>query len=165
MPRDLKIFYQDEWFLQEEEREDGTSGYPIYYRYAITYSIMRNILKGKDQTWVAEELDKLINSIKENKSCCIKNFIQLYPLAEERGYVLVDQTNSYYPLVFYSQFNQRDGEERVKPLMHSLKDIRKGLKEIYEKLTQLKTEEEWTPKFQRELFDLFPDNSSKKGQN
>ncbi len=167
MPRDLEIFKRDDWFLKEEQRDNGNPGYPIYYRYAITYSIAKNVLdtqykndKGKDQEWVIEEIDNLIKSIEENKPYKSDDFIELYPLAGNMGYVLIDQTDSYYPLMFYSSANNRSGKPRVNALKYSLEDIKQGLDEIYNKISQLETIKKWTPGFQRQLYCLFPDNSN-----
>lgn len=160
MPRDLRILNQGEWFLQEEKRDGGNPGYPIYYRYAIAYSIANTILNGKTKDWVAKEIEQLITSIKEKKPFVSKDFVEVYPLVEDKGYVLVDQTNSYYPLIFYSLFPERNGKRRDTPLMHSLQDIKNGLDQIYEKLSELRTIDDWTPEFQQELFELFPVNQS-----
>jgi hypothetical protein len=161
MPRDLEIFNRPDWFLQEEKRDENSPGYPIYYRYAITYSIAKNILENqKGKTWIEQEIKELIESVKLEKAYSSQGFIQLYPLSEDKGYVLVDQTNSYYPLMFYSSKNERDGKPRVLPLQRSLEDIRDGLEKIYDTLVQLREAVNWTEDFQKSLYCLYPSNQS-----
>lgn len=166
MPRDLEILKQGDWFLAEGEREDGSSGYPIYYRHAISYSIGINITKyNKDKDWVTQEINKLIDSLNKRQRYKCDNFLELHPLAitpfeKSKGFVLVDQTNSYYPLMFYDNDAERDGKERVSSLAFSLDAISKGLDEIYDKLLELNWVE-WTSDFQDELREIYAHKPNK----
>lgn len=69
---------------------------------------------------------------------------------EDNGYVIVDQTDSYYPLVFHSK-------QRELSFLYSLEDIQDGFDQIFDKLSELNTMDDWKPEFQQELFKLFPD--------
>lgn len=157
MPRKLEILDKGNWFLREADRGLSNPGYPIYYRFAITYSIAKNVLvpayrksQAKNQEWVEEQINKLIKAVEEKEIYKDESFIELYPLKDDMGYVLVDQTDSYYPLIFYSN--------RVAPLLHSLNDIKNGLDEIFNKISDLEKIENWAEDFQKELFDLYPFN-------
>jgi hypothetical protein len=164
MPRKLEILNKGDWFLREEDRGDRNPGYPIYYRYAITYSIAKNVLSptkksnpAKNQEWVEEQIDKLIKAVEEKKvykyeENSNKVFIELCPFKDDSGYVLVDHTDSYYPLIFYSN--------RLTPLSHSLNDIKNGLDKIFNKISSLEKIENWTENFQKELFYLYSVNQS-----
>lgn len=74
-----------------------------------------------------------------------------------KGFVLVDQTDSYYPLMFYGDSSERDGKPRVLALELSLLSIKKGLPEIFEKLNGLRDKSEWDFNFQNDLLELYPD--------
>ncbi|BAY42123.1 hypothetical protein NIES2111_65190 (plasmid) [Nostoc sp. NIES-2111] len=161
MPRNLEICNQEDWFLREDIRDDGNLGYPIYYRFAITYSIAINIIAGKDKSWMSQEINRLIESVNNNKLYEYEKFIELHPLAvtpfeKPKGFVLVDQTDSYYPLMFYGDSTARDRKPRVSALKYSLLSIKDGLEDIYDKLSELRDQTEWTFEFQNELWELFP---------
>ncbi|MHC5915385.1 MAG: hypothetical protein ACYTXE_31315 [Nostoc sp.] len=170
MPRNLKILNESDWFLAEGEREDGSPGYPIYYRHAICYSIAINIIKyNRDKAWVKQEIDKLIKSLKNKERYKCENFLELHPLVENRfaaptGFVLVDQTNSYYPLVFYDNDPERDGKERVSSLEFSLDAISQALDKIWDTLFLLNYEgglTSWTSEFQEELLEIYAHKPNK----
>ncbi|MBW4565650.1 MAG: hypothetical protein KME32_32130 [Mojavia pulchra JT2-VF2] len=159
MPRDLEILKKGDWFLAEGQRDNGSFGYPIYYRHAISYSIGMNITRyDKNKDWVAEEINKLIKSVKDKQPYKHDNFLELHPLTvsvfQSKGFVLVDQTNSYYPLMFYDDDSNRDGKERVSSLTWSLDAISKNLDEVYAQLYRLKVED-WTSDFQDELLEIY----------
>ncbi|MBG1270510.1 hypothetical protein [Nostoc sp. WHI] len=162
MPRNLEIFNREEWFLSEGMRDDGNVGYPIYYRHALSYSIAKNIIDGKNKAWMKQEVDRLITSFNNEKSYqCDDKFVELYPLAippfeRGKGFILVDQTDSYYPLVFYSDSSEREGKPRVSALKYSLESIKDGLEEIYDKLSELSHESEWDFDFQNDLWKIYP---------
>ncbi|MBE9209227.1 hypothetical protein IQ244_22505 [Nostoc sp. LEGE 06077] len=167
MPRNLEILDRDDWFLREGMRGDGNVGYPIYYRHAITYSIAINIIKGEKHDWMAQQVDNLIKTLEEDNYYQCKGFIELYPFAGTslakgtnkipKGFVLVDQTDSYYPLMFYGESDERDGKPRVSALKYSLSSIKDGLEKIYNKLSELRDKTELTFDFQNELWEIYPD--------
>lgn len=171
MPRNLEILDRDDWFLREGMRGDGNVGYPIYYRHAITYSIAINIIKGEKPDWMAQQVDNLIKTLEADNYYQCKGFIELYPFAGNpfagtafakgtnkipKGFVLVDQTDSYYPLMFYGESDDRDGKPRVSALKYSLSSIKDGLEKIYHKLSELRDRTEWTFDFQNELWEIYP---------
>ncbi|QMS91358.1 hypothetical protein HUN01_28565 [Nostoc edaphicum CCNP1411] len=171
MPRNLEIFNRGDWFLQEGMRDDGNFGYPIYYRHAIAYSIAINIIAGKDSDWMAQQVDSVIAALDKDRYYQCKDFIELYPFAGfplagnlfaggtkgiPKGVVLVDQTNSYYPLVFYGENNERDGKPRVSALKHSLVSVKDGLTQIFDKLNCLEDKSQWDEDFQNELWEIYP---------
>ncbi|MBD0263478.1 MAG: hypothetical protein ICV78_12365 [Tolypothrix sp. Co-bin9] len=161
MPRKLEIFNRGEWFLNEGLRGNGNVGYPIYYRHALSYSIAKNLIDGKNESWMKQELDRLITSFNNEKSYQCDKFLELHPLAippfeRAKGFVLVDQTDSYYPLMFYSGSSEREGKPRVSALKYSLESIRDGFDKIFHKLYELRDESEWDLDFQNELWDIYP---------
>lgn len=158
MPRKLEILDKGDWFLREADRSPSNPGYPIYYRFAITYSIAKNVLvteaqksQAKNQEWVENQIDKLIEAVEKKEVYREEDFIELYPLKDDMGYVLVDQTDSYYPLIFYNN--------RVSSLKHSLNNIRDGLDEIFNEISNLEKIENWTEDFQKELLAGALENS------
>ncbi len=163
MGRELDILEKPGWFLREEKYGDYNSSYPIYYRHAITYSITKSMLKAnfqnKGKNWIEKQIEDIIDAIENNEEYLEKDFIEVYPLKNNKGYVLVDQTDSYFPLIIYSENCNRDGKtERVRALKKSLKDIIDGLDDVYKKISQLNQISGWTEDFQRELYELYPTN-------
>ncbi|MBD0389594.1 MAG: hypothetical protein ICV54_24595 [Nostoc sp. C3-bin3] len=157
MSRYVEICKKPEWFLAQAKQEDGRLGYPIYYRYAICYSIAQNITKpGKNLEWITQEMNELIKSFKEKKLYICDDFLELYPLAENTGFVLVDQTDSYYPLIIYAErLEKEDKKSRVYAFGKSLDDINENLENIYNQLLGLMYGEIWDEKFQKELSKIF----------
>lgn len=158
MPRKLEICTQPEWFLAQEKNINGQLGYPIYYRYVICYSIAQNINKisGRDYAWISEEMNKLIEAFQEKKLYICPDFLELYPLAENTGFALVDQTNSCYPLIIYAERTEKeDKKSRVYAFGKSLEDINNNLEQICNKLVDLIYGGDWDEKFQKELAKLF----------
>jgi hypothetical protein len=159
MPRSLEIFNREDWFLRESTKNDGSPGYCIYYRFAITYSIAKYVttLSTNFSYDMAEvEVKNLLNTVNSNELYYDAFFLELYSLGDNQGYVVVDQTDSYYPLIFYGENNQRDGKERIKPLKYSLQDIEDVFEDIWQKISTLKTMDDWSYKFQQELYKLYP---------
>lgn len=157
MSREIKICNQPLWFLAEPKKVDGSLGYPIFYRYAISYSIAQNISKPeKDYKWISEEMEKLINCFKNKEVYICPDFLELYPLVDNKGFVLVDQTDSYYPLMIYDErLEKEDKKSRVYPFGKSLEDINNNLEKIYNKLLELIYDQVWDQEFQTELRKLF----------
>ena len=93
MPRDLRICEEKEWFLGVD---DYLKEYPICYRYVICYSLLsylHSVGLDKDKGLsVLQELQKAIDS--ESKDNFKKdNFIELFHLKKNCGFVVVDQSN------------------------------------------------------------------------
>ena len=144
--------------LAQEKNVIGQSGYPIFYRYVICYSIAQNILgnnQERNYDWISQEMTKLIEAFHKKELYSCPDFLELYPLAEETGFVLVDQTNSCYPLIIYDErFDKEDKKPRVYALGKSLEDVNENLEIIYRKLLDL-LYEDWTEDFQKDLSKLF----------
>lgn len=153
MSRDLDLVqWNNEWIFNSPD-------YVLSYRYAICYSLAKKILNSQsnnNQEWAIKQIEDLINAIEEKIVYHEPGFIKLFPLSNEMGFVLVDQTDSYYPLVF-----SKEGKQRVPALQHSLKDIKDGMDEIFSLISNLERISEWSDDFQDRLFCVFPSRAAK----
>lgn len=145
MPRKLAICNKDEWFLGEAKKNDGSLGYPIFYRYVISCSIAYNIIKHqKDITWISDELETLRASLNGRIVYQQEDFLELYPLAHTTGFVLVDKTNSCYPLIIYGERFEDENKPRDVAFKLSLEDVHNNLEKIFSKLSELDNGNAWT---------------------
>lgn len=167
MPRDLEIFRRESWFLREPGRQELGSekegpGYPIYYRFAISYSITMKMIEIEQKTeeWIIEELDKCITAIDTNVYYKCDGFLELLPFTqtslEQKGFVLVDHTDSYYPLVFYPS-SRNIGKPRKSAAYLSFNSVKDNFEQVFIKLCEIEKSTDWTEKFQSELYLLFKD--------
>ena len=153
MSRDLEILRKDEWFLGA----DNCQKYPIYYRYVICYSLLsylNNVLFDKNEGLkVLQELQKAINDESYFKK---KKFIELFPLKENWGFVVVDQADGIYPLIIYSEKRETElgavtRSQRVAAFQLSLNKVIEKYDEIYDTIKQHDLSD-WSKEFQENLF-------------
>jgi len=172
MSRELLMLSKDKgsWFLREPLRQNPNEpGYPIYYKFAISCSMAQHFFKNRNKNGFESEIQSLINgfeseirslidALKSSKEY-IGEMIKVHPLAgTERGFVLVDRTDSWYPLLIYTD------KSREYAMVHSLEEILSVLSSILGKLAKLNSIDDWNEQFQEELFDLFPTNKKKSGR-
>lgn len=153
MARDLKILNEGEWFLGKDDCE----GYPISYRYVICHSLLSYLNSVQfDKVKGLEVLQKLKERIESKRDFHEDDFIEMFPLSEDWGFVIVDQSDGIYPLVIYSQKRETDlgvvkHSERVSAFDVSLYDVIEKYDAIYDALNQHGLID-WDKDFQEKLF-------------
>lgn len=152
MPRNIRILKEDAWFLGV----DGYQKYPICYRYVICYSLLCYLnSNGCNKELGIEALRELQNNIQNGEYFLRENFLEVFPLQDGQGFVVVDQADGIYPLVIYSENSERRNEvnvnERVSAFQASLNDIIEKYGNIFIILKD-KTPDDWSKEYQENLF-------------
>ena len=148
MPRNLKILKENEWFLGKDEKQD----YPVCYRYVICYSLRRYLdSTGFDKNSGIKTLRELKSSI-ENKAHFKKEwFLEIFPLKEDLGFVVVDQSNGIYPLVIYAE-GIGDCSQRFSAFENSIDEVITNHDNIFDVFSADKSTD-WTKEYQENLFE------------
>jgi len=159
MPRELRILKGEKWFLYEGDRPSGKFGYPIYYPFVICHALFRYTWTfGKNWSKCNDVLREIIDAMDENKMFSRSYFLELLPftLEEERGFVVVDQSDGCYPLVLYPpSFKRQERRDRVEPFRLSLGEVKDNLEKIKQILGSLEVPSDWTEQVQQTLRPLF----------
>jgi hypothetical protein len=147
MPRNLKILKENEWFLGKDEKQ----GYPVSYRYVICYSLrcyLCSIDFNKDSGIKA--LEELKSSIEKKSYFKKECFFELFPLKEDLGFVVVDQSNGIYPLVIYAE-ETGDCNQKVLAFQMSIDEVIKNYNKVFNVFSEDKSAD-WTKEYQENLF-------------
>ncbi len=147
MPRNLKIMKEDEWFLGKDEKQD----YPVCYRYVICYSLRSYLCSttfNKDSGLTA--LKELKNNIEKKSHFKKERFLELFPLKEDLGFVVVDQSGGIYPLVIYAE-GIGDCNQRVPAFQMSIDAVIGSYDKIFDVFSEDKSAD-WTKEYQENLF-------------
>jgi hypothetical protein len=154
-----------EWFLGPDNVQRNYT--PVCYHYVICHSLL-NYLTENDYDFDKgkEVLERLLESAgngSEGQPSHFREegFMELLPLAENWGFVVVDQSDGMYPLVCYSDKRVKrikensdvevDYRNRATAFREALKNVSDKYFEVHEHLKNKKPED-WTKKFQEGLF-------------
>lgn len=155
MPRNLRILQEEDWFLWKDSCQRK---YPINYRYVICYSLLCYL---NSNSWNEElgiiSLRELQDSVQNKTYFLRENFLELFPLQDGQGFVVVDQSDGIYPLLIYSENSERRNQEnineRVSAFEESLKIIIGNYCNIFD-IIKHKSPESWNQEFQEKLFNI-----------
>ncbi|MCK4532314.1 hypothetical protein KAU39_00885 [bacterium] len=148
MPRNLKIMKEGEWFLGKDEKQE----YPVCYRYVICYSLRSFLCSvdfDKDLGLMA--LKELKDNIGKKSHFKKDYFLEIFPLKEDLGFVVVDQSNGIYPLVIYAE-GIGDCNQKVTAFKMSIDEVIRSYDKIFDIFSEGKSAD-WTKGYQENLFE------------
>ena len=176
MSRNLDILEQyrrgNDWFLREQPLEvrdthipylnellkwsAKTGGYPIYYPFVICRALMHLMSVHPDRTQaIPQILDQAAAAIDIDNPRVFeeKDFLEIYPFKEKKGFSVVDQSEGCYPLTLYPKRVDKDRKDRIWKFKESLNAVKDKWDEI-KPLLDGKKKDEWDFELQESLLKI-----------
>lgn len=155
LPRHLQILKEDSWFLGFDGRQ---TQFAIRYEYVICYALL-NYLQNHDfdKGLGLEALKNLAEHVNKATRVHVNNFLDLFPLQDNMGFVVVDRSGGIYPLMLYNDDIKREDipthpRERTYAFEKRLECVIGNYDVIFSFLDK-KRLEDWDRDFQKQLFE------------
>ncbi len=152
MSRGLEILEKGDWFLATTE----TNICPVNHRLVLSYALRNYLTMLSDAPFEKGNsvLEALHDSLENEEHYHEAHFIELIPLIptkNDRGFVIIDQSQEIYPLVIYPEADTtKDQRERVGAFRESLEEVIDRYTNIYDYF-QENTCKSWTEQFQEDF--------------
>ena len=149
MSRCLEILEKADWFLATTE----INIFPISYRLVLSYALRNYLTTLTDVPFEkgSSVLEALYDSLDNEEHYHEEHFVELIPLIptkNDRGFVLIDQSEGIYPLVIYPEADTtKNQRERVGAFRESLEEVIDRYTNIYDYFKENACKS-WTEQFQ-----------------
>lgn len=150
---DLQVLKEGDWFLGYDGEQ---TDYDIRYSYVICRALLHYLqTRGYDHDTGKTVLNDLKRNFEDKAHFRVGNgsgeFLELLPLSDNMGFVVVDHSAGMYPQVLYGSDVKRDGKPRDAAFELQLKEVIDNYDDVHSFLKG-HTTERWTQEFQEELF-------------
>jgi hypothetical protein len=124
------IVFKDHLFAHRKNKSDNY----VCYRTVICHALLWKINHSSKEEAIQAFVD-FAQAVRNSKEHEDKTFLSLFiaEMRNEKGYIIVDKSRGYYPLVAYP-FKNKKGAARSEALQYAIEDLSENLPKICEVL-------------------------------
>lgn len=143
------LVFKDHNFAHRQNKADSY----VCYRTVICHALMWKLNHSSTQDEAVLAFQDFVNVVRTSTEHEDKTFLSLYiaKMQNKTGYIIVDKSRGYYPLVAYP-FKNKKGAPRSEALKYSVEDLSVNLSKIIDELEKRK---DWNSELQNNLQNSF----------
>lgn len=140
--------FKDKTFAHRQNKTDNY----VCYRTVIAHALMWK-LNHSSRDQAIQAFNDFIDAVRSSTEHEDDSFLSLFitKMRDKTGYIIVDKSRGYYPLVAYP-FKNKKGAPRAQALQFAVEDLSENLPQIIDVLEHTK---DWDGELQKNLQDNF----------